>query len=218
MEDYLETIFYLHNIDGVVRVRDIAKHMDVKMPSVSDAIKVLKKKKLVQHEPYGHVELTDQGELMARALLMRHQQLTHFFRDLLGVAPDTAEADACRIEHVVSTETMERLLALVDSLQSCSDKKCFLYKKNKKTEAPRIHKREPRTPALSTLKKGQRAHVVSVEEHEVLRRRLVDIGFTRGAEVEMRSPVSQAEKQVRVKGYVITLKPQEAKLVKVETA
>ena len=216
MEDYLEAILYLHNLEGVVRVRDIARHLDVKMPSASDAIKALKSKSLVRHEPYGHVELTDSGELLARAMLMRHQQLTHFLRDLLGVDSDTAETDACRIEHVVSPQTMEKLLALIECVVSCNDRNCYLHDHRRGTSAriPEVETPEARGAGLHTLKKGQKARVVAIDPHATLRRRLLDLGFTRGTEVEMRNAGETFH--VRVKGYVISLKPHEAELVRVE--
>lgn len=220
MEDYLESIFYLRNLESVVRVRDIARHLDVKMPSVSDALKVLKKQKLVHHEPYGHVELTGQGEILARSLLMRHQQLTHFLRDVLGVAPDTAEADACRIEHVVSRESMERLLALIDTIESCSEQACFLNSKKKKNAVriPDIKLLEQETCGLHTLEHGQTGLVASVAPHKTMRRRLLDMGFTRGAEVKMcSSPENGAPFDVRLKGYTLSINKKEAELVRVHT-
>jgi DtxR family transcriptional regulator, Mn-dependent transcriptional regulator len=217
MEDYLEAIFYLQNLAGLVRVRDIARHMEVKMPSVCDALKVLGEKKLVRHEPYAHVELTEEGELVARAMLMRHQQLSHFLRDVLRVAPDTAEADACRIEHVVSPQTMERLLAHIDTIQSCESRHCFLMKKSGKKNAPVLETKTlaEKSRPLPDLKKGQKAQVVRIDPHETLRRRLLDLGFTRGAELEMCGPGNTAAFAVRIKGYVVSVNKKEAALVQV---
>lgn len=219
MEDYLEAIFYLRNLDQVVRVRAIAEQMKVKMPSVSDALKILQSKKLVRHEPYGHVELTAKGEDMARALLMRHQQLTHFFHDVLGVDSQTAEEDACRIEHVVSPKSMQRLLALIDTIETCDIENCFIHKnlKNLPAAASEIEKRaETRPPGLHTLEKGRKAVVVEIADRKSLRRRLLDQGFTLGAEVEMENPAdADGALSVKVKGYRLTLKRRDAERVKI---
>lgn len=218
MEDYLEAVLYLQNLEGVVRVRDIARHLDVKMPSVSDAIKALKSKSLVRHEPYGHVELTESGELLARALLMRHQQLTHFLRDLLGVDSDTAETDACRIEHVVSAQTMKKLLALSECVISCKEQSCYLHNRRGAASGrmPKVEMPDDRGAGLHTLRKGQKARVLAIDPHKTLRRRLLDLGFTQGAEVEMQNRGEAFH--VRVKGYVVALKPHEAELVRIKTA
>jgi DtxR family Mn-dependent transcriptional regulator len=218
MEDYLEAIFYLKNLDPVVRVRDIARHLEVTMPSVSDAVKTLKKQGLVRHEPYGHVELTDQGEILARKLLMRHQQLTHFLRDILGVDSETAESDACRIEHVVSHESMERLLALIGAIESCTDKNCSMSARNKKNRVliPEVTLRHSGTAGLHTLAPGGTAQVAGVSPHKTLRRRLLDMGFTHGAHVQMcEGQKHGAPYDVRIKGYTISLTKKQAELVQI---
>jgi len=220
MEDYLEAIFYLHNLDPVVRVRDIARHLDVTMPSVSDAVKALKKQRLVNHEPYGHVDLTDKGEILARTLLMRHQQLTHFLRDILGVDPETADADACRMEHVVSHESMERLLSLVGAIETCTEKNCFLTGKKKKptVKIPEVTLQDRETSGLHPLAPGQTRRVAGVAPHKTMRRRLLDLGFTRGAHVQMcPDQASGAPFNVRIKGYIISLTQKQAELVQIHS-
>lgn len=219
MEDYLEAVFYLKNVEGVVRVRDIASHMGVKMPSVSEALKVLKEKKLVTHEPYAYVELTGRGEEKARDLLNRHQQLTHFFREVLGVGAPTAEQDACRIEHAISPQSMDRLMLLIKSMEECGSDQCFMRVKagmmvndiiaSEMKEAGR---------SLKELECGEVAFVENVGKHGTLRRKLLDRGFTTGARVEMLNNASGGNIDVRVKGYQTSLLPKEAELIKVRSA
>jgi DtxR family Mn-dependent transcriptional regulator len=108
-EHYLETILLLKNEDKVVRVRDISRRANVSMPSVHIALHALEDRGLIHHEKYGYVELTDEGEAMARKIYARHVLLTDFFTDVLGVPVDIAQRDACRMEHIVSGETLERI-------------------------------------------------------------------------------------------------------------
>ena len=107
-EDYLETILLLE-ADGKVRSVDIARHMEVSKPSVNKAMHVLKEKGYIHQETYGAVELTEEGREVALAVYERHSTILSFFSDVLKVSPENAEKDACRVEHVISNETFERM-------------------------------------------------------------------------------------------------------------
>ncbi len=109
MEDYLETIYQLCKEEGVARVKGIAERLEVTNPSVVGAIKKLKRSKLVWQERYGYIRLTEEGEEIAGAITHRHEVLSSFFEKFLGLDPETASADACKIEHAVSAETVRRL-------------------------------------------------------------------------------------------------------------
>ena len=109
MEDYLEAIMILQKDHKVARVRDIAMFLHVKMPSVTGAVKNLAKKGLVNYERYSFVTLTDKGMKIAAEIINRHQIIYHFLNNILGVSPEIAERDACRIEHVISPQTVTKL-------------------------------------------------------------------------------------------------------------
>ena len=107
-EDYLETILILHREMGMVRSVDVARHMDVSKPSVCHAVAVLQEGGFLAVDGDHFLHLTEQGRIIAEKIYERHR----FFTDRLieaGVDPKTAEADACRIEHVISDETFHRL-------------------------------------------------------------------------------------------------------------
>lgn len=108
LEDYLEEIHVLIRDKGVARVRDVALALNVKMPSVVKAIGELKKLGLATQEPYGNIELTETGARVAAHVLGRHKVLKAFLLKL-GVREETAEKDACLMEHILSAETMERV-------------------------------------------------------------------------------------------------------------
>jgi DtxR family Mn-dependent transcriptional regulator len=108
LENYLETISFLSD-DGAVRVTDIASRLKVRKPSVLTALKNLEEQGLLEHQRYGTVFLTAKGKTEANAIRDRHLFLTSFLRDLLGVTPETAEADACKMEHLLSKETMQKM-------------------------------------------------------------------------------------------------------------
>ncbi len=108
LEDYLETIYILIRDGGSACVRDVAKSLDVKMPSVVKAIHELKKLELVLQEPYSAIELTEKGRRLARSVLGRHTLLRSFLVKL-GVSRKTADKDACRMEHILSAETLDKI-------------------------------------------------------------------------------------------------------------
>ena len=105
LEDYLETIYLLVQENGHARVRDVALALHVKMPSVIKAVLELKKHGYVTQEPYGAVNLTEDGTRMASEILGRHTLLKEFLM-LLKVSDKTADKDACAMEHFLSPETL----------------------------------------------------------------------------------------------------------------
>ena len=108
-EDYLEAILNIETTKGVVRSVDVANHLGVSKPSVSRAMCVLKNAGYIEQETYGDISLTEKGRKRAQGILRRHITLTAFFTDILGVNEETASEDACRVEHVLSQETMDKL-------------------------------------------------------------------------------------------------------------
>lgn len=119
IEDYLETIIMLQKKKRVVRVRDISRKMGLSMPSVCAAIKVLSQKRLVNHEKYGYVELTRQGENLGERIYDSHKILIKFLKKILNTDLKTAESDACKIEHGISANTVRRLIAFVKFVETC---------------------------------------------------------------------------------------------------
>jgi DtxR family Mn-dependent transcriptional regulator len=119
MEDYLEAIAKLGEGRKVVKVKQLSQMLGVKMPSVTCALKKLSQQELVEHERYGHIKLTLEGDKLARDVIYRHEALTRFFAQALGISRRTAEEDACKIEHVISPLGMERLAKFVEFIEAC---------------------------------------------------------------------------------------------------
>jgi Mn-dependent DtxR family transcriptional regulator len=113
-EDYLEAVLELEQERGTVRLTDVAHQVGVTKPSASRAMKILQSDGYIHQETYGTIELTAKGRRKASQVYGRHQTLTTFLEDVLGVDPETAEHDACRMEHILSAKTMERLSAFMD--------------------------------------------------------------------------------------------------------
>jgi DtxR family Mn-dependent transcriptional regulator len=112
LEDYLEMVSFLAD-DGEVRITDIAARLKVSKPSVLTALKVLEEQGLLEHKRYRGVSLTRQGMARAAEIRGRHHLLAAFLQEIVGVDPDTAERDACRMEHVLSEKTLKRMKELI---------------------------------------------------------------------------------------------------------
>ena len=112
-EDYLEAILVLQKQKGMVRSVDVARHMDVSKPSVCHAVATLKDGGFLTMDDGFFLHLTNIGREVAEQIYEKHR----FFTERLiaaGVDPETAEADACRIEHVISEESFRRLKAAME--------------------------------------------------------------------------------------------------------
>lgn len=108
-EEYLEAMYLLYKNKGIIRVKDIAKMMNVKPPSVIDALKKLSSKGFVEYEKYDRILLTEKGKKIAEKTYAKHRFLTEFFVEILGIPPEIAEKDACQFEHYVHEETVRRM-------------------------------------------------------------------------------------------------------------
>jgi DtxR family Mn-dependent transcriptional regulator len=125
LEDYIEVILDLKEENESIRVTDLAEKLQVAKSSVNQAVSKLVELQLVTHDRYGPLQLTELGESKAQKVRERHRILTRFISDILGVDPQTAEKDACGIEHFISPVTMEKLVSyLADLIKSGCPKNC----------------------------------------------------------------------------------------------
>lgn len=109
-ENYLETILILHQRKGSVRSIDIANELDFSKPSVSVAMKNLRNNGYIEVDKSGEIKLLPAGLQIAQSVLEKHTLITNFLV-ALGVDPNVAAEDACRIEHVLSNESFEAIKA-----------------------------------------------------------------------------------------------------------
>ena len=109
-EDYLEAMLMMKEMHGYIRSVDVAEHLGVTKPSVSYATKRLRENGYITMDRSGFITLTDSGREIAERIYDRHKSLTEFFIRI-GVNPETAREDACKIEHDISQETFDALCA-----------------------------------------------------------------------------------------------------------
>ena len=113
-EDYLEAMLVLKEKNGYIRSVDIATHLGVTKPSVSNAMKRLREEGYIEMNRSGFITVTGKGMEIADKIYTRHKKLTSYFI-ALGVDPEIAEEDACKIEHDISDQTFEALCRSIDS-------------------------------------------------------------------------------------------------------
>jgi len=126
IEDYLETIFLLSRDMDTVGVTDVAKARNVSVPTARTAVNRLQEHGLLHQKHYGKIILHDSGRIKGEQIYRVHKTLRRFLRDILFVDADTAEREACLMEHGLSMETLERLNKFLDTLESCElrNEKC----------------------------------------------------------------------------------------------
>jgi len=118
LEDYLEAIYLINQDKKVVRVKEVAEFLDVKTPSVVDAVSKLSEKELIVHEKYGYLTLSKKGSEIAKKIYKKHEQIFKFLNEVLGMDSDTSQKDACALEHHISKLSMEKMIKLMKFLES----------------------------------------------------------------------------------------------------
>lgn len=109
LEDYLECIFNNIEKKGSVKAIEISKELDVSRASVTDALHRLADKEYIRYERYGSIEITKKGIDKAREVIDKHTILTNFFENILNLTHEEASENACRIEHVITSNAFKKL-------------------------------------------------------------------------------------------------------------
>ena len=125
LEEYLETIYVLKYVEGkkVIRVRDIARKLGVKMSSVTVAMKRLAELGFIEYEVREYIDLTEKGKKLGEELYNREEIIIEFLTKVLRVSEETARKDACKMEHELSQETVDRILLFIKFLEHDAHKR-----------------------------------------------------------------------------------------------
>ncbi len=119
LEDYIETIFHIITEKQVARGKEIASRLKVSRASVTEALRALSKKGLINYAPYEVITLTDKGRVVAEDVIRRHEALKDFFIKVLAIDEAIAEDGACKIEHSAPPEIIDRLIRFVKFIEIC---------------------------------------------------------------------------------------------------
>lgn len=232
MEDYLEAIFLIAAERKVARVKEIADALDVRTASVTGALHTLSEKGLVEHDKFGYVDLTEEGADLARRIVRRHEVITSFLTDVLGIEAGKAEDVACKMEHSVGKTVTDRLVRFAEFLQTCprvgrewldrfhevcekgiDPSHCEECIQECKIDLAKIRASEAAQGerVAAGLDVGERAAVMGVKGRGAIKRRLMDMGMVPGAVVEILQVAPLGDPiEVKLKGYRLALRKDEA--------
>jgi DtxR family Mn-dependent transcriptional regulator len=220
LEDYLKIIFQLERERRVARVKDIAARKGVRMASVTGALRRMSKEGLVHYGAREFVELTEVGAELARKVLQRHDFLRQFLTVMLGLDKSIAERDACAIEHHLSAETLSRLAAFYQFMETYGiheNLSQFLEKGVNVPceECPHVEQVEQtHLELLSNLEPGTRGSVAWLKGDASYRLNLVEMGILPRVSVAVESH-HQNTVRVRIKGTLVNLTEEQARAVQV---
>ena len=124
LEEYLKTIYVLKMQNGNVRVTDIANKMKCSKPSVNKAINNLKSNELLNYETYGEIQLTKEGEDLAKKILEAYDIVYVFLKDVLNLSQDEAKIEAERMKLSMQDETINKLAKYVHKVLDLSELNC----------------------------------------------------------------------------------------------
>lgn len=128
LEDYLEIICNLIEINGGAKAIEIAKRFNISRASVSEALGKLAEKDLIIYEGHKGIRITPKGLMQAKKVIQKHNTLTDFFEKTLGIDKQTAESNACKIEHVISEDVFSK----IEEFQKYCDKNSEFIEEFKK--------------------------------------------------------------------------------------
>jgi DtxR family Mn-dependent transcriptional regulator len=119
LEDYIEAIFHIIAEKKVARGKDISTRLAVSGASVTEALRALSKRGLINYAPYEVITLTSQGREIAEDVIRRHTSLKQFFTDVLAIDESLAEEAACKIEHTAPPQIIRRMVDFIKFLEVC---------------------------------------------------------------------------------------------------
>jgi len=114
LEDYLEAIYEIIQEKNGVKAVEVSRRLGVGRSSVTEALKNLAEKKLVNYGRYDVISLTPLGEQTAQKVLLKHNVLFDFFTQILGLNSEESHENACRVEHVISEEALKRFTSFIE--------------------------------------------------------------------------------------------------------
>lgn len=227
MQDYLEAILELEQEHQVARVRDLAARMGLHVSSVSNALRTLRGRGLVNHEAYGYITLTEAGRDLALQVQERHRAMVDFLERVLMLTAPEAEEEACRLEHALGPAGLARLQAFNEFMRAHPEveadwrghlREQFGTAEPATAEADEEHCEVGAggAPPAEELTVGEAApgtwlRLTGVCGTGAIRRRLLDMGLRPGAEVlvERLAPLGDPI-EVQVMDYHLSVRRSEA--------
>ncbi|SDP66823.1 metal-dependent transcriptional regulator [Desulforhopalus singaporensis] len=119
LEDYIEAIYHIIEEKLVARSKEISARLNVSRASVTEALRALSKKGLINYAPYEAITLTPEGKEVAEDVIFRHEALKRFFIEVLAIDEPVAEEGACKVEHAAPPEIIARMIKFTEFMGFC---------------------------------------------------------------------------------------------------
>ncbi len=240
LEDYLKAIFQIVAEKQAARAKDISRRLKVSSSSVTGALRSLAERDLINYSPYDVITLTPEGRAVAEQVVRRHEALRDFLVNVLAVPGDLAEESACQMEHVVNDRVLERLLQFIEFIDVCPRggtkwirgfqhyceegqnyrhcERCVsLCLEDVRQRAQHTEGEPAMSVSLAELTPRRKARVLKLRGLGAAKKRIVEMGVTPGTvvEVERVAPLGDPI-EIKVKGYHLSLRREEAEGIEVE--
>ncbi len=240
LEDYLEAIYHIIAEKQAVRPKDIARRLKVANSSVTGALRSLAEKELINYAPYDVISLTLTGKTAAKDVVRRHEVLRDFFVKILAVEDADADKAACQMEHSIPRVILERFIQFAEFVEVCprggakwiagfgyhcdqgvtqeNCEKCIsITLEGVKQRRQQGDRKTMTIVKLKDLKPGQKGKVMKINARGETNRRIVEMGVTPGAvvEVERVAPLGDPI-DIKVKGYHLSLRKDETEGIEIE--
>jgi DtxR family Mn-dependent transcriptional regulator len=213
VEDYLKEIFLIESTGRDITVTELAKRLGVTKATVTATVKRLVGAKMLNHEHYGSLYLTDDGRRKGLSIYRRHEGLRSFFQELLGVDRKRSSEMACNTEHYVDAAIGDRLYSMLDFFRRAkADKEPWVDELFNAMET-QVSLPSP----LSVLEDGQKGVVTRLTADEKLRKSLQNTGFTTGANITCMEPPITSSLRVSLDGRELAISRNEASAVWLRT-
>ncbi|HBF33085.1 TPA: DtxR family transcriptional regulator [Candidatus Sumerlaeota bacterium] len=240
MEDYLETVYQIVQEHQVARPKDIGKALGVTGPSVTKALRWLADHGFIHYAPFELVTLTEKGEKAAKQVVRKHEALRDFLVRVLAVEAKEADEAACKLEHALSPDILERFIQYADFVDTCPRNrgKCFerfawhcnqnqttsdncetcvgesldnvRQKKQKKDDAG------TKPALLKNMLPGFKGRIAQLSHRTSIGQRLSEMGIETGAVIEVEKVTGEGDMiQIKIKAYHLSLRKEEAAHIRV---
>lgn len=212
LEDYLEAIAEIIEEQGHAHTKEIADHLKVKMPSVTNALQALSARGLIHYQSHSPVFLTPAGAETAAVIRHRHNALRNFFCDILKLPANESNDAACKVEHIIGEKVTSRIVLLSEAIavrEDCTELRAYLNQ-----TLPQLNSEtsgQEQLISLDQLPVGARGVVVKVAENLRGIKKFADLGLVSGTLLEMEGTAPLGDlMRIKVMGSSLSLRKSDA--------
>lgn len=212
LEDYLEAIAEIIEEQGHAHTKEIADHLKVKMPSVTNALQALSVRGLIHYQSHSPVFLTPAGAETAAVIRHRHNALRNFFCDILKLPANESNDAACKVEHIIGEKVTSRIVLLSEAIavrEDCAELRAYLNQ-----TLPQLNSEtsgQEQLISLDQLPVGARGVVVKVAENLRGIKKFADLGLVSGTLLEMEGTAPLGDlMRIKVMGSSLSLRKSDA--------